>query len=486
MEVEERGTKHDKNKGWFVPPTVAELSKVDEDEDLTDEELAGQEQKLHVFQLNIFQRAFLLFDQPDRSRLGGIISLITMATIITSCLSFILASSSNFQYSPDDCDHPACDDDPIFCPNDKICEPVEFPSFYTIEVVCVSIFTLDYIVRISVVPWMPPRLAQILPYRWDRKVNRETQLPDPVYPWWKSLWLYGKIPLNVVDLCAIAPFYIGLIVPSASGSSVSILRILRLVRILRIFKIQSLKSVIRMIANSISKSIMALVILLFFTIIGVVLFGSLIYTLESGDYVVDENFPDGAFVRWNVLHTEKEESPFSSILLSCYWAVVTSTTVGNIIFPVSYIFIVDLIIFCALLGYGDLYPTTSLGRFMAIVLMYCGLIVLALPISVLGSAFTEEYTKLHNKKPAHSPAGETKNASKADIIRELKKISDQVADLTKKLNDVAVAVQSMDEAADTTNNDFDSSTKNILFENSEFSAEEGIELNSVTSEEEMS
>ena len=314
---------------WVVPAIISESTKLDDDDELPEAERASLVSKKHIFQLNIFQRIFLTFDQPSRSQLGNYISLFNMATIITSCIAFVLSTSDRFMHAPSDCDDPACDDDPILCPGEKMCEPVEFDSFYTIETICVSIFTVDYVVRMAVVPWMPTRLARIMPLHWDRKLNKNHIHPDPVYPWWKSLYVYGKIPLNVVDLVAILPFYFELMSPARNGgSSFSVLRIIRLVRILRIFKFQSLKSCVRMIGSSISKSIMALVILLFFSIIGVVLFGSLIYALESGEYVVDEDFPDGAYVRWNVLHTEKEESPFNSILISCYWAVVTSTTVG--------------------------------------------------------------------------------------------------------------------------------------------------------------
>lgn len=447
------GTKFDAKKSWFVPSSIVEITKVADDEDIPEEENCGLEPKTHEFNLNFAQRLFLLFDQPDRSVLGGIISVFTMITIITSCVAFILSSSERFNYTPDDCDNPACDDDPTLCPGKKMCQPVEFSSFFTIEVVCIVIFTIDYVVRVSIVPWMPTRLAKIMPLHWDRKLNRDHAMADPVYPWYKSLWLYGKMPLNLVDLFAIIPFYIGLMVPAAGGNSASVIRIVRLVRILRIFKVASLKSVVRMIGNSISKSLMALVILLFFTIIGVILFGSLIYAIESGEYVVDEDFPDGAYVRWNIMHTEKEESPFSSILISCYWAVVTSTTVG----------------------YGDLYPTTSIGRFVAIILMYCGLIVLALPISVLGSAFTDEYNKLH--QVPLPKATDKVIATKGEVVKKLGEIAKQVEALTQQLQQVALSVQAMDGEASV--GDDGGATMNELLRMG--GVEKSIELRSVDS-----
>ena len=127
-------------------------------------------------------------------------------------------------------------------------------------------------------------------------------------------------------------------------------------------------------------SLSAMGILLFFTVLGVILFGSIIYFCESGKFVVNEEFPDGAYIRWNLLGTDREESPFTSILVSCYWAMVTFTTVG----------------------YGDLVPTSPGGRFVALVLMYSGILVLALPISVIGANFQREYERLESDEDDES------------------------------------------------------------------------------------
>lgn len=136
------------------------------------------------------------------------------------------------------------------------------------------------------------------------------------------------------------------------------------------------------------------------------------------------------------------------------------------------------ICFCICLlsiGYGDMYPTTSTGRFVAIILMYCGLIVLALPISVLGSAFTEEYNKVHAPKPAsknNQLVSSGNSVSKGDIILALNNISEQVSALTKQLQDVATAVQSMD-GNDFPVKDDSESTMNALLQSDDA---DGIEL----------
>lgn len=221
--------------------------------------------------------------------------------------------------------------------------------------------------------------------------------------------------MNIVDLVAILPFYISFV--SSSGGSVSIVRILRLARILRVFKVGSLKRYLKLIEKTMVKSLPALGLLLFFAALGVVLFASILYFLEHGSFVVNEDFPEGAFVRWNSLHNAKEESPFRSILTACYWAVVTSTTVG----------------------YGDLYPTTDAGRALAIVLMYLGILIIALPVGVVGSSFSKEYEKmlamdkLKQEQAAALATGSGIHSAHKPII---KRVEDMIESMNSLLEDL--------------------------------------------------
>ncbi|CAE7393688.1 Kcnb2, partial [Symbiodinium microadriaticum] len=229
-------------------------------------------------------------------------------------------------HRPSTCETPACKNDPEFCPDSEICEPVAPAVFEKIEAVCIGVFTVDYGIRVITVAALPARLAQILPDNWDNVQNPDGCLPDPEYPWYRKIYKYCTSTMNVIDLIAILPFYVGF--ATDSGSSVSIVRILRLARVLRVFKISGFSSGMGFISAAIKSATPAIGILLFFTVLGVILFGSVIYFLESGSFVVNRDFPDGAYVRWDVLHEQKERTPFSSILVSCYWAIVTSTTVG--------------------------------------------------------------------------------------------------------------------------------------------------------------
>merc|ERR1719379_235165 len=72
-----------------------------------------------------------------------------------------------------------------------------------------------------------------------------------------------------------------------------------------------------------------------------------------------------------------EESPFQSIVHSFWYVIVTITTVG----------------------YGDISPTTPVGKTVGALTILNGIIVLAMPIGVVGANFSAGYYKvLEDKK----------------------------------------------------------------------------------------
>jgi hypothetical protein len=151
-------------------------------------------------------------------------------------------------------------------------------------------------------------------------------MTDPQYTWYERLGRYTVKYMNIIDFLAIVPSFIALAVNR--GPSVSIVRILRLARIFRVFKIGGMNQGLPLFSKTVKRAMPAVSIMFFFSALAVLCFGSVMYYLESGHFVVNNLYPEGAYVRWNVLRTEKEESPFKSILHACYWAIVTMTTVG--------------------------------------------------------------------------------------------------------------------------------------------------------------
>jgi voltage-gated potassium channel len=171
---------------------------------------------------------------------------------------------------------------------------------------------------------------------------------------------YAKSFYGVVDLLAVLPTYLSLVI-----ASTQFLIIVRLLRILRIFRILKLFNYINE-ANTLMRSIMMakrkIVIFLFTVSIAVTLYGSLMYVVEGPEY------------------------GFSSIPTSIYWAIVTVTTVG----------------------YGDITPHTVFGQAIASLAMLTGYAILAVPTGILSAELINEIqrertaTSCRNcEKPGH-------------------------------------------------------------------------------------
>lgn len=140
---------------------------------------------------------------------------------------------------------------------------------------------------------------------------------------------------GIIDLLSTAPTYVGIFV-SGTGS----LRVLRSIRLLRVFRILKLGNFV----DDSEKLVMALrasknkiIVFLFFVVMLVIILGTIMYMIEDAS------------------------SGFSSIPRSIYWAIVTMTTVG----------------------YGDIAPATSLGQFVASVIMILGYSIIAVPTGIV-------------------------------------------------------------------------------------------------------
>ena len=67
--------------------------------------------------------------------------------------------------------------------------------------------------------------------------------------------------------------------------------------------------------------------------------------------------------------------PFQSIPHAIWWAIVTMATVG----------------------YGDMYPRTVAGQILATLSMLCGILVIALPVTVIGQNFSTIYSAMEKR-----------------------------------------------------------------------------------------
>lgn len=203
-------------------------------------------------------------------------------------------------------------------------------GFFWVEMFCTVQFTIEYILRF----WASPN---------------------------KTHFVFNA--MNTIDLLAIVPVYVEWF-GTSQGVDTSYLRVLRLARVFRVMKIGRYVSWIIIFINAIIASIQPLSMLLYVMMITIVFFSSFMYFLERGNW--DENI--GLYMRVNPATLEKEPSPFQSIASGFWWCMITMTTIG----------------------YGDANPVTIGGRIVSSFAGLCGVLVFAVPITVISKAFNNE------------------------------------------------------------------------------------------------
>ena len=140
---------------------------------------------------------------------------------------------------------------------------------------------------------------------------------------------------GLVDLVAILPTYLSLLFPGSQY--LMTIRVLRLLRIFRILKLAQYLNEAEVLLKAMRASTRKISVFLFVVMSLVLIFGSLLYLIEG------------------------DESGFTSIGASCYWAITTLTTVG----------------------YGDISPQSPLGRAVASIIMVLGYGVIAVPTGIV-------------------------------------------------------------------------------------------------------
>ncbi|MBE2185414.1 MAG: ion transporter [Rhodothermales bacterium] len=146
---------------------------------------------------------------------------------------------------------------------------------------------------------------------------------------------YARSFFGVVDLLAVLPFYLSLLVPGAQF--LLVIRLLRILRIFRVLKLVRYLDEASTLTAALAASRRKIAVFVFTVLTLVTILGSLMYLVEGG------------------------QNGFTSIPMSIYWAVVTLTTVG----------------------YGDISPATPMGKLLATVIMILGYGIIAVPTGIV-------------------------------------------------------------------------------------------------------
>ena len=159
--------------------------------------------------------------------------------------------------------------------------------------------------------------------------------------------------LSAIDLLAILPDFIELGVyifnPELNDdiTAINYITILRVIRVLRIFRLVRHSAGLWILIYTLRASFSELMLLVWFMALGILLFSSLIYYAES-------------------------QEEYDSIPSWFWWALITMTTVG----------------------YGDMYPTSIIGKFVGSMCAMCGVLMIGFTVPALVNNFMLYYRHL--------------------------------------------------------------------------------------------
>lgn len=181
---------------------------------------------------------------------------------------------------------------------------------YTIEWVFTILFTLEYLARLACV---------------QRPLRYATSF------------------FGVIDLLAILPTYISVLVPEASAFLD--VRTLRLIRVFRVLKLTLYLAEYQLVMRALRASSRKIFVFISMVLMLVLLLGTLMYVIEG------------------------PENGFTSIPMSMYWGIISLTTVG----------------------YGDIVPHTDFGKVIASVVVLLGWGTLAVPTGIVTAEMVSQH-----------------------------------------------------------------------------------------------
>nr|XP_057903502.1 potassium voltage-gated channel subfamily G member 2 [Doryrhamphus excisus] len=208
-------------------------------------------------------------------------------------------------------------------------------NIFVLETVCVAWFSLEFMLRFI-----------------------QTQ----------SKCTFLRTPLNIIDVVAILPYYITLIVdslsvggkPAGSGNNYLekvglVLRVLRALRIFYVMRLARHSLGLQTLGLTVRRCTRELGLLLLFLCVAMALFSPLVFLAESE------------------LGAKQE---FTSIPGSYWWAVISMTTVG----------------------YGDMVPRSIPGQVVALSSILSGILLMAFPVTSIFHTFSRSYVELKEEQ----------------------------------------------------------------------------------------
>lgn len=157
---------------------------------------------------------------------------------------------------------------------------------------------------------------------------------------WRARWRWAVSPWALIDLIAILPVLI-----AVGAAPFYLLRLVRLLRLLRLAKLGRTSAALSLLSGAVRERRFELLVSLYAALLVMLVSAALMHLIEGA----------------------VQPEAFGSIPRALWWAVVTLTTIG----------------------YGDVYPLTIAGKFVAGATAVLGIGLIAAPTGILAAAFSD-------------------------------------------------------------------------------------------------
>lgn len=171
--------------------------------------------------------------------------------------------------------------------------------------------------------------------------------PDLPLP--KAIAKYAFSFTGIIDLLSFCPYFLPIFFPAGSVA----FRILRIVRIFRLFRINAYYDSLNVITAVLYSKSQQLLSSVFIIAILMVSSSLCMYSIEN----------------------PAQPEVFSNAFSGIWWATSTLLTVG----------------------YGDIYPITTVGKAFGIIIAFLGVGMVAIPTGIISAGFVEQYSKIREE-----------------------------------------------------------------------------------------
>ncbi len=153
---------------------------------------------------------------------------------------------------------------------------------------------------------------------------------------------------GVIDFLSFFPYFMPMFFPAGAA----VFKMFRVARILRLFRINAYYDSLNVITEVLMRKSKQLMSSIFIILVMMLASSLCMYSIENPE----------------------QPEVFSNAFSGIWWSVSTLLTVG----------------------YGDIYPVTTAGKVMGIIIAFLGVGLVAIPTGIISAGFVEQYSRLQN------------------------------------------------------------------------------------------